>query len=77
MIGNNEEVKQFNSYLDLFKSKIFEAQRELMCAGYDVTASAIKNKLMGTEERQKTLLEVFKYHNQQFEELVGRSNRYI
>jgi integrase len=33
---------------------------------------AIKNKLFGKEERQKTILEVYKYHNQRFEELVGK-----
>jgi integrase len=72
MIGHKEEVKKLNNYLDLLQSKIFEAQRELLSGGYEVTAQAIKNKLVGKEERQKTILEVYKYHNQQFEELVGK-----
>jgi integrase len=72
MVGNKEEVKQLNNYLDLLQTKIYESQRELLSAGYEVTAQAIKNKLIGKEERQKTILEVYKYHNQQFEELVGK-----
>ncbi|MBX2900307.1 MAG: site-specific integrase [Cyclobacteriaceae bacterium] len=72
MAGNREEAKALNIFLDLMKSKVFEAQRELMSAGYEVTALALKNKLAGKEERQKTLLEVYQYHNQQFEELVGK-----
>lgn len=72
MIGHKEEAKQLNNYLDLVQSKIFEAQKDLLIAGYEVTASAIKKKLVGKEERQKTILEVYKYHNQQFEDLVGK-----
>ena len=72
VIGNKEESKQLNNYLDLLQAKIYESQRELLSAGYEVTAQAIKNKLVGKEERQKTILEVYKYHNQQFEELVGK-----
>lgn len=72
VIGNKEESRQLNNYLDLLQAKIYESQRELLSAGYEVTAQAIKNKLVGKEERQKTILEVYKYHNQQFEELVGK-----
>jgi hypothetical protein len=72
MIDYKEEAKQLNNYLDLLQVKIVDAQRQLLSAGYEITALAIKNKLVGREERQKTILEVYKYHNQQFEELVGR-----
>jgi site-specific recombinase XerD len=72
MQGHKEDAKLLNNYLDLLQAKIFEAQRELMSAGYEVTAKAIKNNLVGKEERQKTILEVYKYHNKQFEALVGK-----
>ncbi len=72
MIGHREEAKQLNNYLDILQTEVFEAQRELLSEGYEVTAQAIKNKLVGKQERQKTILEVYKYHNQQFEELVGK-----
>lgn len=70
--GHKEEAKQLNNYLDILQTEVFEAQRGLLNAGYQVTAQAIKNKLVGKEERQKTILEVYRYHNQQFEELVGK-----
>jgi integrase len=70
--STKEESRQMNNYLDLLQTKVYETQRELMNGGYEVTAPAIKNKLFGKEERQKTILEVYKYHNQQFEELVGK-----
>jgi site-specific recombinase XerD len=70
--GNKEEVKQLNNYLDLLRTKIFEAQRELLNTGFPVTASNIRNKMQGKEERKKTLLEVYDYHNKQIAELVGK-----
>jgi hypothetical protein len=38
MAGNKEEVKQLNNYLDLLQTKIYESQRELLSAGYEVTS---------------------------------------
>lgn len=72
MKGCKEEVKQFNNYLELLQSKIYEAQRDLLSAGFEVTASSIRNKIHGKEERQKTIREVYQYHNKQFAELVGK-----
>ncbi len=70
--GNKEEVRQLNNYLELLQAKIFEAQRELLGAGFDITATNIRNKIQGKEEKQKTILEVYQYHNKQFAELVGK-----
>lgn len=71
-IGLKEESKQLNNYLDLLQAEIFEAQRELLSGGQKVTVFTIKNKLLGKEELQKTLLDVYRYHNKQFAALVGK-----
>ncbi len=46
MTGSKEEAKQLISYLDLLQNQIFEAQRELMVNGLEVTIHALKNKLV-------------------------------
>lgn len=70
--GNKEEARQLNDYLNLLQANIYEAQKALLSTGFPVTASGIRNKIQGKEEREKTLLEVYKYHNKQVEELVGK-----
>ncbi|MBT1696080.1 site-specific integrase [Fulvivirgaceae bacterium PWU4] len=67
-----EETRQLNSFLETLQSKIYEAQRELLNKGIDVTANLIRNKLLGKEEIGKTLLEVYSHHVQQVAALVGR-----
>jgi hypothetical protein len=70
VMGTTKEIQQVNGYLDILKVKICEAQRELLNAGEDVTVTSIRNKLIGREERKKSLLEV--YHIMQIKELVGK-----
>lgn len=72
VMGTTKEIQQVNSYLDILKVKIYEAQRELLNAGEDVTVTSIRNKLIGKEERKKSLLEVYRYHIEQIKELVGK-----
>ncbi len=71
--GKTEEAKTLNHYLDLLQSKVFEAERELLKAGQPVTVTTIGDKLNNKETvtREKMLLEVYQYHNDQFAELVN------
>jgi integrase len=71
-VGTKEETKCLNSYLDLFQSKVYDAQRELLSKGDEVTAFAIRDRMLGREEGTKTLMEVYRYHVKQVEELVGK-----
>lgn len=72
MKGTTEEARSINSYLDLMKSKVLDAQMELLHRNETLSIENFKNKLLGTEERQRMLVPIFKDHNNKIKELVGK-----
>ena len=76
-IGNKDEVKCLNQYLDVIQANIFEVQKEYALRNEPVTAAQVRAKaLYQTEEKKHTLIEVYQYHNDQFEQLVGSEFSY-
>jgi hypothetical protein len=49
-IGNKEDVKSLNAYLDVLQNKAYEARRHLIDRGKTVTALAIKNIISGESQ---------------------------
>lgn len=72
MKGTTEEARSINSYLDLMKSKVLDAQMELLHRNETLSIGNFKNKLLDTEERQRTLIPIFQDHNNKIKELVGK-----
>lgn len=72
MKGATDEARSINSYLDLMKSKVLNAQMELLHRNETLTIENFKNKLLGTEERQRMLVPIFQDHNNKIKELVGK-----
>jgi hypothetical protein len=72
MKGTTEEARSINSYLDLMKTKAFNAQMELMHRNENLTIENFKEKLLGTEQRQRMLIPIFQDHNNKIKELVGK-----
>ena len=72
MKGTTEEARSINSYLDLMKSKVLDAQMELLHRNEALSIDNFKNKLLGTEERQRMLVPIFQDHNNKIKELVGK-----
>jgi site-specific recombinase XerD len=70
-IGSKEDVRAVNSYLDTLQTKVYEARRLMVESDKTITAEAIKNILLGREEKPIMILEVFQQHNEQMEKLVG------
>jgi hypothetical protein len=70
--GNNEESKSINAYLNTVRFKLQEHHRLLMAAGKTITPETIKNAYLGIKEKGKCLLEVFRYHNAQVKQLLGK-----
>ncbi len=68
--GTKSETRELNEFLDLQRSKVYAAQRELLEENRTVTALSLRNKVQGRSEEQKTLIEVFNYHNKLMEEKV-------
>ena len=69
-----DESGLFNDYLDTLQQKVFEAKRKLLELDKPVTARNIKDLLFGREigTAKKMLMEIFQYHNDQMEKLVGK-----
>jgi site-specific recombinase XerD len=72
MKGTTEEARSINSYLDLMKSKVLDAQMELLHRNEDLSIENFKNRLLGTGERQRMLIPIFQDHNNKIKELVGK-----
>lgn len=61
-----KEVKALNAYLDTFQTKVYEARRQLMEGGKEISAEAIKNILTGGgKEKPRMLMQIFRQHNEQ------------
>lgn len=71
--GNKEEVKELNQYLDAIHGNIHQVQKEYALRNEPISALEVRAKLLHqTEEKKHTLIEVYQYHNDQFEKLVGQ-----
>lgn len=64
--------KELNRYIDTMRAKVLQAHRELELDAIRVTADAIRNKLYGRDESQKTLIEVYTEHNKRCRALIGK-----
>ncbi|MBS1918257.1 MAG: site-specific integrase [Bacteroidetes bacterium] len=70
--GMGEESKSLNSFLDALQGNIFSIQKEYMLKNIPLTSDMVRQKILHKEKTlQRTLIEVYKYHNDQFKELVG------
>ena len=72
MRGTTEEARSINSYLDMMKSKVFDAQMQMMHRNELLTIDNFKEKLLGTELRSRMLIPIFQDHNNKIKELVGK-----
>lgn len=71
-IGNTEESRLLNAYLDTLYYKAMQAKKILLDQDKEVTAEAIKNTLLGVGEKKKMILEIFEEHNKQVEALIDK-----
>lgn len=69
--GSNEEAKTVNYFLDALKQKVYNYQQEIVMEGKDVNVETFKRKWMGIKEKEHTLLEIFKQHNDQLFTLLA------
>lgn len=71
-LGSKEGTKLLNQYLDSIQSNIHEAQREYALRNEPLAALQLRAKIVHkTEEKKYSLIEVYQYHNDQFQKLVG------
>jgi len=61
--GSRDEIRALNNYLEDVRTEIGECYRELQLKKLPITAEAIKNTFLRTEEIEHTLNYLFAYHN--------------
>ena len=70
--GTSYRVKTINKSIELTINKIDEIKNDLIQNKKLVTSKAIINKYLGRDELNKTLLEVFAYHNERMKSYIGK-----
>ena len=69
--GTKEDARSLNAYLETLQVKVYEAHREMVANGEEISAERLKNKLSGKgDERPRMLLEIFAEHNKQMAKLI-------
>ncbi len=69
--GSNEAAKSLNMYLKTFEQKVYDTYNALLRDEGLITCQILKNKILGIGERSRTLLQIFRDHNDRMEKLVG------
>ncbi|MBX0333270.1 site-specific integrase [Pontibacter sp. HSC-14F20] len=70
--GSSAEARSVNAYLDTLRAKAYGHDRELLEEGRPVTLESFREKWVGVEDKPVLLLEVFRTHNEQIAQLVGK-----
>lgn len=70
--GNKADARAINDHLDTIHLKINKIHSKLEEAESIVTAQKIKDLYNGVDEKRKTILEVFNYHNDMVKKQIGK-----
>jgi site-specific recombinase XerD len=70
--GTSEQARSINIHLDALRQKVYDYQQIMLSEGQVFTKEALRLKWYGLDERVHKLIEVFRQHNDQLKELVGR-----
>lgn len=72
--GISEEARSINQHLDNLKRKVYEYQKNIVQNGNPFTKESLRLKWYGIEQRNHSLVEIFKQHNDQLKSLIGKDN---
>jgi site-specific recombinase XerD len=71
--GNNEDAKSINAYLKTLEHQVYDAHREMMEKKLTITASNLKDRLIGGKASPGIMLiPIFEEHNRQVAALIGK-----
>jgi integrase len=71
MKGRSEQSKVVNDYIQTMKLSLYGKYNSMIAKGDALTASNLKKAFFGKEEKGKTIMEVFEYHNQKMKQSIG------
>lgn len=70
--GTKEGVKNLNAYLDAIQGNIYSLQKEYTLRSEAITAEQLRAIILHkSQEEMYTVVQVYKYHNDQFQKIVG------
>ena len=69
--GSSKNAKSINSHLDFVKANLLLKKRELDENGKQITAHGLKNYYLGIESDSRTILEIFRDHNDRCKGLMN------
>ena len=69
--GKSHSDRELNHYLETVKARFYQIHREWEIDGKRVTAKAMLDRYFGRDETSKTLLDVYREHNQKCRALIG------
>jgi len=69
--GNSKHSSVLNEYLESYKTWIYTIQKEILDKGIPVTAKEIQKHLLGRNEENKGILQLFSEHNEKCRQLIG------
>jgi hypothetical protein len=72
--GKTESSKSLNFHLDDLQQKVHNVHAQMVRDDDEITAKALRDKFLGRDKPQKVprLLDIFRLHNKQMEELIGK-----
>lgn len=68
--------KQLNAYLDHVRNQVYQHQQDLEKKGKIITAKSIMNRYLGKDEENRTILTVYKEHNERMNKSIGKGFSY-
>ena len=69
--GNKRDAREINLLIDNLRIKVRQIHNQLIEKSISATSNLIKNILNGVNEEQKSLIEIFNYHNQIVKDTIG------
>lgn len=72
MKGNTEEARSINSYLDMMRSKVLNAEMELLHKEEELSIENFQSILLEKNKNHRMLIPVFQDHNNKMKELLGK-----
>ena len=70
--GKDRMSVELNHYLEITRSHVHQIYRELETSGKVITVDLVRKLFYGVDEDSKTLLQVFREHNEQSRKLIGK-----
>lgn len=67
--GRSDHAKSFNDYLDLLRNQVHAYQYDILLDGKAFTVQSLREKWLGLDKKNHTLLETIRLHNSDLQKI--------